>query len=248
MGMKSLMAAGMILSLAACEKPPPPAAPAPPPPPPPAPAQAPAAAEPRPFRKQVTLMGMWGDLDYTSRILKQAKGLESRILARRSDDPKPNFGDLVDELVLKGYWYLVFALLRDESLDALKVVDLVEVVGQRDSPEALAVMLEQLDWGGKDPRREALVRGVGKYQAFPAREPEAFDRLVYLLRFDPDPIIRGTAATWLGDSSRPEVVGILTKALEDHAEIVLNRNEEFELDTVAKRAEKSLKRLPGPGQ
>jgi hypothetical protein len=88
------------------------------------------------------------------------------------------------------------------------------------------------------------VRGLGEYQGTPKYETRVYHCLVGLLQQDPDPEVRGEAASYLGDSPRAEVEIVLQRALEDKETINLDTNQSADkVDSVSTRAQESLRRL-----
>jgi len=211
----------------------------------PAPVVAAPKPERRPFKELLDAVERCDETNQRCFITDLAKGLRSHRMASFSEVPVPDFLDLVGELMRRGKQVWVYALLRDENLECLCLGDLIEFFVRQDDPEAFRILLSRVDGGPQGLLREQAVHGIGGYLKSPEREPRAYRRLVELLQGDPDPRIRGRAAMWLGDSPRPEVVAILNRALDDKAEILSEANEEpGVVNTVASRAEESLKRLP----
>jgi hypothetical protein len=217
--------------------------------------------ERRPFRELIDAIES-GDEAAQRYFLKDlANGLKSQTIASFSKEPMPHWGDLIGELLLREKFPLLRQLLREPSLSLMQVAELGEILGKRlDGPsfDILLGILEEpaMGWSRdrsgdfqrdefrRNGRRSEAIRGLAQYQADPGHRERVFSCLAGLLEQDPDPVVRGYAATFLGDSDHPAAEAVLRRALKDEATIALDSNQSAdEVDSVAKRAEESLSRL-----
>ena len=216
----------------------------------------PSKSERRPFKGLIDSLDGVSETQQKYFLSHLAKGL--RAGSRDSRETLPHWGDLIEELFERGKPTLLYHLLRDPSLDWNQLSELAIAAGKRGDRIAFVILLDVLDESeggdertvrpGRYARPSAVIQGVGKYLSHSWSEPRAYQRLVEILQGRSDAVLRGLAATCLGDSSRSEVEGVLTRALGDHASVPLDHNQSADgLETVASRAEESLKRLRKSG-
>lgn len=250
MGMKKLLMPSLLLAgFSACSRGEPEPATLPTPP-----SVAAAKSELRPFKGLVESLEACSLTRQKYFLSELAKGLQPSWTAGFTREPVPHWGDLLKELVVQEKWLLLRHLLGDEALDSSHLSDIAETLGKCHDGPSFEILMRILEEPATNPgslgtsnrRRPQALRGVVEFLSDSRYEPRAFAALTGLLMQDPDPIVRGFAATYLGDSHRPEAELALRNALGDLAPIDLDSNQSADVqDSVAERAKESLRRLPG---